>query len=94
MGGRAVACRRLALRSMLASLDVVLPVGHIDTHSIRWSLVFKRHFWPWSPVPSPSLGRGFRVRVFIRTPWGPSPPALSRWEREQEASPAMPKEVT
>ena len=38
MGGRAVACRRLALRSMLASPEVVLPVGHIDTHSVRWSL--------------------------------------------------------
>ena len=34
-----------------------------------------------------------RVRAFIRVPWGPSPPALSRWEREREASPAMPKEV-
>jgi hypothetical protein len=38
MGGRAVACRRLALRSMLASPEVVIPVGHIDTHSVRWSL--------------------------------------------------------
>ena len=94
MGGRAVACRRLALRSTLASLEVVLPVGHIDTHSIRWSLV-----WSQTPflalVSCPlSLWERVRVRVFIRTPWGPSPPALSRWEREREASPAMPKEVT
>ena len=39
MGGRAVACRRLALRSTLASPEVVLSVRHIDTHNTRWSLV-------------------------------------------------------
>ncbi len=40
-----------------------------------------------------SLRERVRVRAFIRAPWGPSPPALSRWEREREAPPAMPKEV-
>ena len=94
MGGRAVACRRLALRSMLASLEVILSVGHIDTHNIRWSLV--RSQTPFLALVSCplSLWERVRVRAFIRTPWGPLPPALSRWEREREASPAMPKEVT
>ena len=48
MGGRAVAYRRLALRSMLASPEVVLPVGHIDTRSVRWSLDV--HFIDTLPV--------------------------------------------
>ena len=115
MGGRAVAYRRLALRSTLASPEVVLPVGHIDTHSTRWSLVehggnpstvvraVARVYTVRSPAPNwrsnyrcaalvqsqttflalvscpLSLWERVRVRVFIRTPWGPSPPALSRW---------------
>ena len=61
MGGRAVAYRRLALRSMLASLEVVLPVGHIDTPSIRWSLsvaLAERHFWPCVACHPLPLGEG------------------------------------
>ena len=34
-----------------------------------------------------------RVRVFIRAPWGPSPPALSRWEREQRRLTALPRHL-
>ena len=131
MGGRAVAYRRLALRLMLVSPEeVVLPVGHIDTHSIRWSLdvhfidtlpvfVTSRHSREACPVLDTGAGiQGgqepwgldacFRRHDVLLASdlrnrhlmWSQTPLLalvscpLSRWEREPEASPAMPKEVT
>jgi hypothetical protein len=40
-----------------------------------------------------SLWERVRVRALIRAPRGPSPPALSRWERGPQAPPAMPRAI-